>query len=334
MSNQVFSPWASSPGTGQEDCPTDRMALTHAWGSNIANPAAAWPTTEQADMVGEERREQERRTSEDKSEKEKCMMVCKECGDMAPNVRRCLREKHDHVKVPCAHNQCTTLWVKNFPPNMTQCILVNWLKEAGCDADADFIYIPRHWVKDETKDFGFINVRDHVQIANVTEMLYAKNDQLQPGDKKLTWNWADKQGLAANIIYLRNSPVASKQDASPIILESGKAVPLGEWQAGVDRAEADSAGAASFEPGGECSEWEVSAEELKTQNECAWEVTAETHKKLFEVKNTFLHGVCDFCVKWAPWKRVEGSVLQFSRKAKVAHSERKSSKATKGDSWI
>lgn len=213
------------------------MYLMHGWGGNIENSVAAWPTTEQAGMVGDFKKKNGKNSkkqienkSENKSEKKMFMMVCKKCscrGDMAPDVAHCLREKHEHVQVLCTHEQCTTLYVKNLPPHITQYNVFNWLKEAGCDATTNLIYIPRHWDKDEAKGFGFINVRHHDQIANVVKMLYEKNLQLRPEDK-LSWNWADRQGLAALVIHLRDSPVVLMQNASPIILESGKAVPLGE----------------------------------------------------------------------------------------------------------
>lgn len=137
-------------------------------------------------------------------------------------------DKLETEQLTVAHDNRTTLIVKNLPEGCTHNELRRMLDEVGLGGMYNFIYIPFDFKKSAILRYGFVNFEQNEQAVKATAILDGFSGFVVDGEKGFEVEWGDaQQSFHSNIERYRNSPVmhGSVSDAyKPVIFERGERI--------------------------------------------------------------------------------------------------------------
>jgi hypothetical protein len=130
-------------------------------------------------------------------------------------------------------NDGKTFMLRHIPGNTSREILVWILEERGFSCCVDFVYLPfDHRKPKSNKGYAFVNVLpEHVDRFLEVFQGFSGFKELFPASAKPNCevDWAEYQGLQANIERYRNCPVMHEDipfDQKPLLFQEGVPIPF------------------------------------------------------------------------------------------------------------
>jgi hypothetical protein len=126
-------------------------------------------------------------------------------------------------------NKQTTIIVRNIVRHCTRMMLAKYLDSQGYMGKYNLLYLPQRFEGKGCFHYAFVNFLSHSVALDFRARFHRYNDPDLTGEMHLQIEWADCQGLQANIEKFRNSSVmhsSVEDECKPLLLKNGKALPF------------------------------------------------------------------------------------------------------------
>jgi len=125
----------------------------------------------------------------------------------------------------------TTVMLRNLPKTYTRNMLVALLDDKGFSRQYDFVYVPISFKSHLSVGYAFVNLVDHGVAIRLMKTMHGFAEWPCPSKEICEPCWSNLQGLQANVMRYKDSPVMVKflpSEFKPAVFQEGVEVAFPE----------------------------------------------------------------------------------------------------------